>query len=170
MQLVEQISTFLNRSSTCVVFTGAGISTESGIPDFRSPGGVWAKYQPVYFQDFLNSEAARHEYWRQKCEAHQEFAESQPNEGHRILADWEQRGIVRGVVTQNIDELHQMAGSRQVLELHGTAKQAQCMQCGVRLPIQPLVDEFLDRDVPPKCVECGGSHEARDDFVWPGFG
>ena len=137
-------------------FTGAGISTESGIPDFRSPGGVWAKYQPVYFHDFMTSESARHEYWRQKCEAHQEFADAQPNEGHRILAEWESSGRLSGLITQNIDGLHQVAGSQNVLELHGTAREAECMSCHRREPIQARVEEFLLTDTPPICADCDG--------------
>lgn len=156
MQYFEHLAELLASARCSVVFTGAGISTESGIPDFRSPGGVWAKYQPVYFHDFMASEASRHEYWRQKCEAHQEFANSKPNAGHRVIAEWEVHGRVRGVITQNIDELHQAAGSKRVLELHGTARQAQCMQCGDRQPVQRYVDEFLETDVPPKCERCSG--------------
>ena len=153
---LEQLAAWLLESGSTVFFTGAGISTESGIPDFRSPGGVWAKYQPVYFADFMASEDSRREYWRQKCEAHREFANSQPNAGHRAIAAWEQQGLVRGVVTQNIDELHQMGGSRNVLELHGTAKKAQCMSCGDIHPIEPFIAEFLATNQPPECDKCQG--------------
>lgn len=132
------------------------MSTESGIPDFRSPGGVWAKYQPVYFSDFMASRDSRCEYWRQKCEAHREFADATPNSGHRVLADWESRGWVRGIITQNIDGLHQIAGNQQVLELHGTAREVQCMKCGERHPVQPFIDEFLESGEPPDCQQCGG--------------
>lgn len=150
-QLAEWIST----ARCFVVFTGAGISTESGIPDFRSPGGVWAKYQPVYFDDFMRSEDARHEYWRQKCEAHTEFANSAPNAGHRVLAHWESSGLLKAIVTQNIDGLHQIAGNHEVLEIHGTAREAECMSCHQRQEINSLVEEFLGTDIAPKC-ECGG--------------
>jgi len=145
------------KASKCIViFTGAGISTESGIPDFRSPGGVWAKYKPVYFSEFMANAASRHEYWRQKCEAHREFADAEPNQGHRILAEWESAGLLAGVITQNIDGLHQLAGSQNVLEIHGTARSAACMKCGVRLEIDPLVAEFLKTQQPPDCKQCGG--------------
>lgn len=153
---VGQIAQWMCSAKRIFAFTGAGISTESGIPDFRSPGGVWAKYQPVYFHDFMTSESARHEYWRQKCEAHQEFADAQPNEGHRILAEWESSGRLSGLITQNIDGLHQMAGSQNVLELHGTAREAECMSCHRREPIQARVEEFLLTDTPPICSECDG--------------
>ncbi len=155
-QLTRRVAEWLAAARSAVVITGAGISTESGIPDFRSPGGVWSKYRTVYFDEFMRSAAARHEYWRQKCEAHREFASAEPNVGHRVLAKWERAGRLRGVVTQNIDGLHQIAGSRRVLELHGTAREALCLDCGVRLPIDPLVDQFLAESRVPECPECGG--------------
>ena len=156
MNTLKQLVFWFVNAKSSVIFTGAGISTESGFPDFRSPGGVWAKYKPVYFQDFMESESARAEYWKQKCEAHQEFADAQPNDGHRVIADWETRGLIRGVVTQNIDGLHQLAGNRNVLEIHGTAREAQCMSCGDRNPIQPFVDQFLETETPPRCGHCDG--------------
>lgn len=156
MNQIEQLADWLRSSACTVVFTGAGISTESGIPDFRSPGGIWAKYQPVYFADFMASVNARREYWRQKCEAHTEFADAKPNIGHLVIANWERRNLSRGVITQNIDELHQMAGSEHVLELHGTARKAQCMQCGDLSNIQSKVDEFLATGEPPECAKCQG--------------
>jgi NAD-dependent deacetylase len=136
--------------------TGAGISTESGIPDFRSPGGVWSKYRTVYFDEFLASADGRTEYWRQKAEAHREFADAEPNAGHRVLAGWEAAGRIRGVITQNIDGLHQMAGSREVLELHGTAREAACLDCGHRMPIGPLIEEFFRTHSAPPCPQCDG--------------
>ena len=157
VQEIKQLAGgFHDKKGGAVIFTGAGMSTESGIPDFRSPGGIWAKYQPVYYADFVNSEEARHEYWRQKCEAHQEFSAATPNVGHTTLADWEKHGWLRGVITQNIDGLHQRAGNEQVLELHGTARQAECMQCHKREPIEPWVNFFLENDRAPECPACGG--------------
>jgi len=156
VKILKQLASRIASAKSCVIFTGAGISTESGIPDFRSPGGVWAKNQPVYFNDFMQLESARHEYWTQKCEAHSAFADAEPNAGHRVIAAWESRELVRGVVTQNIDGLHQLAGNQNVLEVHGTAREAQCMKCGDRNPIQPFVDQFLETDVPPRCKKCDG--------------
>ncbi len=104
---VTQIADWIQAGETTVAFTGAGISTESGIPDFRSPGGVWATSQPVYFDEFLASPEARYEYWRQKAIAHQNFKGSQPNSGHQVLADWQRRGRLSAIITQNIDGLHQ---------------------------------------------------------------
>lgn len=153
---IERVAEWLATARSTVAFTGAGISTESGIPDFRSPGGVWSKYRTIYFDEFLESAEARHEYWRQKCEAHREFAAAGPNAGHRVLADWESSGRIRGVITQNIDELHQRAGSRNVLELHGTARRAACLDCSARFDIEPFVTQFLADDCVPACPECGG--------------
>ena len=89
---IDHVAQWLASSRSAVVLTGAGISTESGIPDFRSPGGVWSKYRTVYFDDFMSSADARHEYWRQKCEMHGDFASAQPNAGHQVLARWETAG------------------------------------------------------------------------------
>jgi NAD-dependent deacetylase len=154
--MVGQVAHWLAASQSAVVLTGAGISTESGIPDFRSPGGVWSKYRTVYFDEFLASAEGRHEYWRQKCEMHREFAAAQPNTGHQILARWEALGRIRAVITQNIDGLHQMAGSQCVLELHGTARQAACLDCAARYDIDPLVELFLAFNRAPDCPACGG--------------
>lgn len=154
--LVSQVAAWLRQAQRGIAFTGAGISTESGIPDFRSPTGVWARYPPVYFQEFLTSADARHESWRQKAEAYAEFAKALPNLGHRCLADWENRGYLRGVITQNIDGLHHAAGSQQVVELHGTARQIECLGCKRRWPPQPWMEQFLRTDEPPACPDCGG--------------
>ncbi len=153
---IEQVASWLASSHSAVVLTGAGISTESGIPDFRSPGGVWSKYRTVYFDEFMASAEARHEYWRQKCEMHRDFASAKPNAGHHVLARWEAAGRIRGVITQNIDGLHQLAGSRQVLELHGTARQAGCLDCGARFDIEPFVAQFQSTGAVPDCPQCNG--------------
>jgi NAD-dependent deacetylase len=139
-----------------VAFTGAGMSTESGIPDFRSPGGIWSQSQPVLFQDFLRDADARREYWRQKSVAHADFAAARPNVGHIALARWESAGYLRGVITQNIDGLHQDAGSQSVLELHGTARWVGCLACDSRFEPDPLVKQFLETNEVPSCPQCGG--------------
>jgi NAD-dependent deacetylase len=151
------VARWLFEAQSAVAFTGAGASTESGILDFRSPGGVWTKYRTVYFDEFLASAEARHEYWRQKCEAHQAFAEAEPNAGHRALARWESLGRLLGVITQNIDGLHQRAGSRNVLELHGTALEISCLGCRERYDAGPMVEQFLARQAVPDCPACGSS-------------
>ena len=153
---LRQVARWLQSAESAVAFTGAGISTESGIPDFRSPGGVWAKSQPVMYQDFLADPDARREYWRQKSESHRDFADAQPNPGHRVLAKWEERRLLSGLITQNIDGLHQAGGARNVLELHGTARAIGCLDCQKRYDPEPLVTEFLETGLVPECPECGG--------------
>lgn len=150
----KRIANWLAEAQRAVVFTGAGVSTESGIPDFRSPGGVWSKYRTVYYEEFMASADARLEYWRQKSEAHRDFADAQPNDGHRVIAEWEQAGRIAGAITQNIDGLHQLAGNKHVLELHGTAREILCQDCGARYDANPLVEAFLATSVVPTCREC----------------
>jgi NAD-dependent deacetylase len=150
------LADWLRDSRAVVAFTGAGMSTDSGIPDFRSPTGIWAKYQPVYYDDFMASVEARREYWRQKCEGHAAFAGAHPNPAHRILAGWERDGRLLGVITQNIDGLHQEAGSRVVHELHGSARQVACQDCAHRSDAEPWVRGFLETGELPRCPDCSG--------------
>jgi NAD-dependent deacetylase len=152
----QRIADWLRQAKSAVVFTGAGISTESGIPDFRSPGGVWATSQPVYFDEFVASSEARYEYWRQKSLAHRDFVDSTPNAGHLVLARWQEAGLLDAVITQNIDGLHQDAGNWDVVELHGTARHVACLDCHSRFDADPWVRQFLDTDTVPDCPECGG--------------
>lgn len=152
----QRVAEWLQNADSAVVFTGAGISTESGIPDFRSPGGVWSRHQPVMYEDFLTSAEARREYWRQKCASHADFAAAEPNSGHRVLARWERGGLIWGVITQNIDGLHQLAGNRNVLELHGTNRAIGCLGCDARYDPEPLVKRFLETGMVPDCPRCGG--------------
>lgn len=151
-----RIAAWLKEARSAVAFSGAGISTESGIPDFRSPGGIWSKSQPVYYDDFLASAEARYEYWRQKAVSHQDFTASQPNAGHRVLAEWQQAGRLTAIITQNIDGLHQNAGSEDVVELHGTARYVACLDCRKRFQADLLVQQFLQTDQVPTCPACGG--------------
>ncbi len=153
---LQQIACWLQTASRVVAFTGAGISTESGIPDFRSPGGVWTQTKPVYFDDFLASAQSRHEYWRQKAKAHHDFASARPNDGHKVLASWEAAGLLEAVITQNIDGLHQAAGSQKVFELHGTARWVTCLTCRARYDAGEMVAKFVSTDEPPPCPACGG--------------
>ena len=155
-EIKELLIPWLMTARSAVAFTGAGVSTESGIPDFRSPGGVWAKSQPVYFDDFLRYPESRLEYWRQKAEAQKSMFLAEPNTTHRVLARWEELGLLRGVMTQNIDGLHQRAGSRDVWELHGTAMEIACLDCSYRTPADPLVRGFLETQTVPECPECQG--------------
>lgn len=152
----QVIANWVSDSKSIVAFSGAGISTESGIPDFRSPGGVWARTQPVLFDDFLRSAEARHEYWRQKSEFQPDISNARPNGAHQTLARWEADGRLRGVITQNIDGMHQLAGSQNVLELHGTAREVSCLDCGTRFAADLMVERFVAEEAVPDCPDCGG--------------
>jgi NAD-dependent deacetylase len=141
-----------------VVFTGAGISTESGIPDFRSPGGIWTKYQPIQFQDFLASEEMRRESWRRKFATDDVMKKAQPNKGHIAVAKLVQRGKVASVITQNVDGLHQLAGVPDdlVIELHGNATYAACLDCRERYELDEIRRVFEKDETLPVCHQCGG--------------
>jgi NAD-dependent deacetylase len=153
---IAKIAQLIMESRSAIAFTGAGVSTESGIADFRSPGGVWSKYQPVYYRDFLSSEEARRQYWKMKKEGYQELKMARPNDGHRALARLEEAGKVVAIITQNIDGLHQDAGSRRVLELHGTSRWCLCLECNARFDPDDIQKQ-LEADVEiPVCEHCGG--------------
>ena len=156
--LIEQAAGLIASADKVVVFTGAGVSTESGIPDFRSPGGVWSKYQPIMFQDFMASEEIRRESWRRGRETYHVFADAEPNATHHAIVELERMGKLDCLITQNIDNLHQKAGSsdEMVIELHGTAMYVMCMECGKRRP-RGEIQEALESGVEiPCCDECGG--------------
>ncbi len=152
---MDNLESLLHKASRPLFFTGAGLSTGSGIPDFRGPQGVWKRRQPVYFQDFLASEEARVEHWDFKLEGFQEFRNAKPNEAHKALAELERLGKVFALVTQNIDGLHQDAGNASVIELHGTNREIECVQCGKRTPPAPAFEEFERTRKCPVCA-CGG--------------
>lgn len=148
----------LEASERAVVFTGAGISTESGIPDFRSPGGVWTKYKPIQFQEFVLSEEARRESWRRKFDDSYRMDGAEPNRGHRAVEKLVRTGKVSAVITQNTDGLHQASGvpDERMVELHGNSTYAACLDCGLRHELEPIRDAFLDDGVLPVCADCGG--------------
>lgn len=154
---VAEAASLLARAKRILVFTGAGISTGSGIPDFRGPQGVWKRRQPVYFQAFLDSEEARVEYWDYKLEGWESFRKATPNAAHRSLADLERAGRLELLVTQNIDGLHHAAGNSpdRVVELHGTNRQVECLGCGKRSDPAPAFAEFQRVRRCPRCP-CGG--------------
>lgn len=141
-----------------VVFTGAGISTESGIPDFRSPNGIWARMRPIYFQEYLASAEARREAWRRKFESDPVMRAAEPNRGHRAVARLVREGKAGAVVTQNIDGLHQASGipAGKVIELHGNATYAHCLECGQRYEIDALRAVFEREGDVHDCTACGG--------------
>ena len=141
-----------------VVFTGAGISTESGVPDFRSPGGVWSRMKPILFQDFLADEAMRREAWSRTFSGSAGWTGRSPNAGHAAVARLVAAGKASVVVTQNVDGLHQASGvpESQVIELHGNATYATCLECGERHELADLRSPFLDEGRIPICRRCGG--------------
>jgi NAD-dependent deacetylase len=155
---VRELSRLLAGSRRAVVFTGAGVSTESGIPDFRSPGGIWTKYRPIDFPEFLASEEARRESWRRRFALDETLSRAAPNRGHRAIAELVRRGVVATVVTQNIDGLHQASGvpDDRVVELHGNTTYARCLDCGRRHEIADVRAEFERDERPPRCGGCGG--------------
>jgi NAD-dependent protein deacetylase/lipoamidase len=154
---IDELRRLLAAARRAVVFTGAGISTESGIPDFRSPGGIWTRYQPIDFSEFIASEDARREAWRRKFATDSTIRAAKPNRGHRAVAELVRRGTVASVVTQNIDGLHQASGvpEKQVIELHGNTTYARCLACRERYEIEPLRLAFAKDERPPVC-SCGG--------------
>ena len=141
-----------------VVFTGAGISTESGIPDFRSPGGLWTRQVPIDYSSFLASELARRKSWRRRFESDAIFRNARPNRGHRAVAELVRGGTVACVITQNIDGLHQASGLApdQVIELHGNSTYALCLDCAARYEIEDLRPKFESEATAPRCSRCGG--------------
>jgi NAD-dependent deacetylase len=155
---LEQFAAQIRRHRGIVFFTGAGISTESGVPDFRSPGGVWTKYQPVYFQDFLASETARIQHWRLKKATYELFKSVKPNIGHYAIRDFEQRGQLLGLITQNIDGLHKLAGVSQerLVELHGTDRLVTCLRCDKRFDPASVYESLGEEFATPTCDACGG--------------
>jgi len=154
----DALKEMIAEASRVVAFTGAGISTESGIPDFRGPGGMWSKYQPVPFDDFLRSEEMRRESWRRKFATHGMVAEAEPSRGHRAVAELVRRGKVASVITQNIDGLHQRSGvpDNKIVELHGNATYARCLECYERYELEPIRIAFEADGALPECKACGG--------------
>ena len=140
------------------VFTGAGISTESGIPDFRGPSGLWNTAKPVTFQDFIASEEARIESWERNVRLHDMLARSTPNRGHRAVAALVANGRAEAAITQNIDGLHQAAGiaDDRVIEIHGTCRKASCLDCGKPFGLPDTLARFAATRSAPRCDDCGG--------------
>ena len=158
MNETDQLHDLISGARRIVAFTGAGISTESGIPDFRSPGGIWTKYQPIYFDDFVSSEEMRREAWRRKFATDETMQKAEPNAGHRALAKLVAQGKMTAIITQNIDGLHQRSGvpDSKVIELHGNATYATCLDCGQRYELEPIRKAFLGKGTLPVCEKCEG--------------
>jgi len=153
-----RLSELVSASRRTVVFTGAGMSTESGIPDFRSPGGIWSRMKPIYFDEFVQSEEKRREAWTRTFSGAMRWTGAKPNTGHYAVARLVARGKVTAVITQNVDNLHQESGvpAAQVIELHGNASYATCLDCGLRHELEVLKQSFLGRGEIPRCRDCNG--------------
>ena len=151
---VSDLAALVRQRQPCVVLTGAGISTESGIPDFRSPGGIWADYDPM---EYATIDAFRRnpvKVWEFYAPRFELLTTAEPNAGHLALAELERRGLLAAVVTQNIDGLHQRAGSREVVEVHGSIRSASCLECGEGVPLEEVTTALRAAPAPP-CPRCG---------------
>lgn len=157
MDDADALARLIADSRRAVVFTGAGMSTESGIPDFRSPGGVWSRMKPIYYDEFLSSEARRREAWTRAFSGVAGWVGAAPNAGHYAVARLVSRGKVSAVITQNVDNLHQDSGipDDRVIELHGNASYATCLSCGLRHELDELRPGFEERGKIPTCRSCG---------------
>lgn len=156
---IEELGRLIDAAKSVVPFTGAGISTECGIPDFRSPGGIWTKMKPIPFDEFVASQQMRNEAWRRRFAMEEHFGNAQPGRGHRALASLYRVGKVPGVVTQNIDNLHQASGIavEHVVELHGNSTYAACLECAARYELSWVRQQFdATGGRAPDCPTCGG--------------
>ena len=158
MSDVDQLQRMIAEAKTIVAFTGAGISTESGIPDYRSPGGIWTKFRPIEFADFMASEEMRRESWRRKFATDETIRRAEPNAGHRALARLVEQGKMLAIITQNIDGLHQASGipDAKVIELHGNTTYAACLDCRRRHELDWVRQIFAANETLPRCMACGG--------------
>jgi len=155
---IARLRELIDAASVVVPFTGAGISTECGIPDFRSPGGIWTKNRPIPFDEFLSSQEMRNEAWRRRFAMEEHFSKARPGRGHLALASLYRVGKAPGVVTQNIDNLHQSSGisADDVVELHGNNTYALCLRCSKRYELPWVKDHFGASGQAPDCDDCGG--------------
>ena len=154
----HELSLYINEAKNIVIFTGAGISTESGIPDFRGPQGVWKTNTPIYFQDFIGSEEVRKESWKRKFSGQDIIKKAKPNIGHLAVAEIINEHESAYLITQNVDNLHQDAGvpDDKITEIHGNASYASCLDCGIRYELKPIKKDFLENETVPYCDSCGG--------------
>ena len=157
----EEITTLkdlLSKSNRVVIFTGAGISTDSGIPDFRGPQGLWKTVSPINFSEFISSEEKRRERWSRQFSSSRDMALAKPNSGHMAVAKLVALGKVSHVITQNVDGLHQKSGiaDDSIIELHGNSNYAKCLECEKKFELLPLKTDFLANGILPTCDLCGG--------------
>jgi len=156
---IDDLQEFIEGSRVVAPFTGAGISTECGIPDFRSPGGLWTKNRPIPLEEFLASQDLRDEAWRRRFAMEAQFSAARPGRGHLALASLYRTGKAPAVITQNIDNLHQSSGisAEHVIELHGNTSYAMCLGCGKRYELEWVRQQFTAaRERAPDCADCGG--------------
>ena len=154
----QELSQYINEAKNIVIFTGAGISTESGIPDFRGPQGVWKTNTPIYFQDFIGSEEVRKDSWKRKFSGQDIIKKAKPNIGHLAVAEIINKHESAYLITQNVDNLHQDAGvpDDKITEIHGNAHYATCLDCGIRYELNSIKKAFLENETVPYCDSCGG--------------
>ncbi len=158
MDDIERLQEAIGSARRIVAFTRAGISTGSGVPGFRSPRGIWTRYKPIYFDDFMSSEEMRRESWRRKFATDETMVKAEPNAGHRALAKLVEQGRMSAIITQNVDGLHQRSGvpDAKVIELHGNTTYATCLDCGQRHELEPIKKAFLGSGKLPLCEKCDG--------------
>lgn len=158
MDAIARLADLMRESTRAVVFTGAGMSTESGIPDFRSPSGLWTRMKPIQFQDFVRSRDIRREAWQRRFSGEDLLSTAQPNDGHRIIGDLVKAGKIASVITQNIDGLHERGGvpREKIIEIHGNGTYCMCLSCARRYELAFVRKVFEQSGDPPDCGECGG--------------
>ncbi|HEY6844209.1 MAG TPA: Sir2 family NAD-dependent protein deacetylase [Thermoanaerobaculia bacterium] len=149
------LADFIAGSKHLVALTGAGCSTQSGIPDYRSPGGVWNGHKPVYYREFMRSEDVRRAYWQRSYEGWPRFSAARPNTTHFALAELESRGALEFLITQNVDDLHAEAGSQRLVQLHGRNRIVVCVDCGAEFA-RAEIQERIATEAIPACERCGG--------------
>ena len=158
MKTLGDFAQKIRESGEIVVFTGAGISTESGIPDFRSPGGIWTRYRPVTFQEYVGSEAARIEAWKRRLDGWEQYKNAKPNLGHYFVHSLNTKGKLIGLITQNVDGLHSQAGlpDEKIVELHGSNRKVICLKCDRSYDPDEIIKRLVGDFESPKCDACGG--------------
>jgi NAD-dependent deacetylase len=158
MITLSELAENIRRSEDIVVFTGAGISTESGIPDFRSPGGVWTRYRPITYQEYLSSESARIETWKRRLDGWEQYKNAKPNVGHYFVHTLDAKGKLIGVITQNVDGLHAEAGlpDEKVVELHGSNRKVVCLKCDRIYDPDEIMKRLVGDFASPRCASCDG--------------
>jgi NAD-dependent deacetylase len=155
---IEEFASRMRESRDIVVFTGAGISTESGIPDFRSPGGIWTRYRPVTYQEYISSEEARIEAWKRRLDTYEAHKNAKPNIGHYFVQSLDAKRKLIGVITQNVDGLHGLTGlsENKIVELHGTIRKIICLNCEKLFDPDEIIKTLVGNFSSPKCDACGG--------------